>query len=275
MDYAFQDRENLYIVLEYLSGGDLRYHLIHKRKFDEKASKFMIACVILALEICHKNGYIHRDLKPENLVFDKEGYLKLTDFGVAKMWRPENHMDTSGTPGYMSPEVLCRKNHSYSVDFFALGIILHEFIMGYRPYRGANRKEIKDAILSKQAYVKKQIGWSDEAIDFCNQLMKRKVSERLGNLGIWELKNHPWMRDFKWNDLLKYNIKPTYIPQQGGKNFDYNHVNKKDDPFTIEEIKMLNDKKTQKLFDGFNFTYEGEKSKHRSEYMNNTITSTN
>ena len=103
MVYAFQDTENLYLVMDYVNGGDLRYHLGNRRKFTEAETKFLVACIITALQYLHLNNVIHRDLKPENLVFDKEGYLKLTDLGVSKHYKPNNASDTSGTPGYMAP----------------------------------------------------------------------------------------------------------------------------------------------------------------------------
>lgn len=83
---------------------------------------------------------IHRDLKPENLVLDSQGYLRITDLGVSRELRQDNHQDTSGTPGYMSPEVMCRRNHSFPADYFAVGVMAYEFMLGRRPYTGANRK---------------------------------------------------------------------------------------------------------------------------------------
>lgn len=140
MLYSFQDRENQYIVIDLKEGGDLRYHLGKKRTFNEEQTKFLVACIFVSLEFLHKNGIIHRDLKPENLVFDSSGYLQLTDFGIARHMKPENYQDTSGTPGYMAPEVMCRQNHSYAVDYYALGVIIFENIMGKRPYTGGSRK---------------------------------------------------------------------------------------------------------------------------------------
>ena len=96
--------------------------------------------MIIGLEYLHENKIIHRDMKPENLVFDSDGYLRITDFGISRVMRDNNYQDTSGTPGYMAPEVICRKNHSFSVDFFAVGVIAYEMMMGRRPYLGRNRK---------------------------------------------------------------------------------------------------------------------------------------
>ena len=81
------------------------------------------------LEYLHQRSILHRDIKPENLVFDEEGYLHITDLGIAKQWQPENSKDTSGTPGYMAPEVMCRQNHGVAVDYFAIGVIVYECVV--------------------------------------------------------------------------------------------------------------------------------------------------
>ena len=110
---------------------------------------FFIACIIVSLEYLHTNQIIHRDIKPENLVLDNRGYVRVTDLGIARLIRAENSSDTSGTPGYMAPEVMCRLNHTYAVDYFALGVIGYEFMLGKRPYLGRSRKEIRDQILAR------------------------------------------------------------------------------------------------------------------------------
>ena len=110
----------------------------------------MLACIILGLEYMHNQGVLHRDIKPENIVMEESGYVRVTDMGIAKILRPENSQDTSGTPGYMAPEVMCRQNHTYAVDYFAVGVIGYEFMLGRRPYVGRNRKEIRDMMFSKQ-----------------------------------------------------------------------------------------------------------------------------
>jgi serine/threonine protein kinase len=122
----------------------------------------------------HNNGVIHRDIKPENLLLDDQGYVRVTDMGISRLWSPDNANDTSGTPGYMAPEVMCRQNHGVAVDYFALGVLLFEFMMGRRPYIGKTRKEIRDKIFEKQVVLKKADlpeGWSLEAADFINKLI--------------------------------------------------------------------------------------------------------
>lgn len=106
--------------------------------------EFFIACMLQSLEAVHACGIIHRDIKPENLVFDSDGYLKLTDFGIARYWTPDNASETSGTPGYMAPEVMCRQNHGVAADYFAVGVIAYECMNGRRPYYGTGRKEIRE-----------------------------------------------------------------------------------------------------------------------------------
>ena len=136
---SYQDRNNIYLLLDFLPGGDLRHHL-SKKKFNEEEAKFLIVCILLGLRYLHSQGVIHRDIKPENIVLDKKGYARITDLGVARPYRPNNSSDTSGTPGYMAPEVLLRQNHSYSADYFAVGVISHEFMLRKRPFNGRSRK---------------------------------------------------------------------------------------------------------------------------------------
>ena len=195
MLYAFQDREAIYLVMDYLPGGDLRYHLGRKRTFKEdetrnvflhflkpgvivlltdKPIEFMIACIVLGLEYIHASGILHRDIKPENLIFDADGYLRITDFGIARNWNPENASETSGTPGYMAPEVMCKQNHGIAVDYFAVGVVTYECITGRRPYQGKTRKEIREQILLKQACLRKtdlSEPYSNEALDFVNAVI--------------------------------------------------------------------------------------------------------
>ena len=203
--YAFQDNMNLYLVMDLLLGGDLRYHIARRRKFPMDTTRFFIACLVHALEAVHSQLIIHRDIKPENLVFDNEGYLRLTDFGVARILSPDNASETSGTPGYMAPEVMCRQNHGLAADYFAVGVIAYECMMGERPYKGRTRKDIRDQILFRQVSIKKPdipAGWNERAADFINKCLQRKPVNRIGyNNGTSELKSHPWFDDFSWDQL--------------------------------------------------------------------------
>ena len=265
---AFQDYDNLYLVMDLFKGGDLRYHIFLNKKFSENQSKFFCANVILGLEYIHNNNIIHRDIKPENLVLDSNGYLAITDFGVAKKNSKNNSNETSGTPGYMAPEVLCSLNHSFFVDFYAIGVMAYEFMNGRRPYIGKNRKEIKEAVLAKQVLVSKKNlednEWSIEAGDFINRMLQRKVIKRLGYNGINEIKNHFWFKNINWNELLKKKLKSPFIPKEGD-NFDKKFCESPDNFFEIgkdmkNKYEILKKKKEfRELF--LNYTYIREEEK--------------
>jgi serine/threonine protein kinase len=222
MQFAFQCRENLYLTMDLMPGGDLRYHLGKQRKFSEVQTKFFVACMFCALEYLHLNNVIHRDIKPENLVLDAKGYVRLTDFGIARVWQAENSHETSGTPGYMAPEVICRQNHTIAADYFAVGVIVYEFMLGRRPYIGKTRKDIRDAILAKQVQLKSQdipSGWSLESLDFANKLLQRKPQNRLGFGGPLEVKNHAWLKDVDWGKIMQKSLESPYLPKSQD-NFD-------------------------------------------------------
>ena len=218
MHYAFQDNDNLYLVMDMLSGGDLRYHCSRYRSFSEEQTRFFIACITYSLEYIHSNNVIHRDIKPENLVLDDKGYVRVTDFGIAKYNTADNSSETSGTPGYMSPEVMNAENHSFTADFFAIGVIGYEFLMGFRPYNGKNRKEIKEKIFGEKVEItlnQKKKGWSDDVIDFINKLLERNKDLRLGaNKGFQELKEHQWLKYYPWDELEQKILPAPFVPEE-------------------------------------------------------------
>ena len=260
MHYAFQDSDNLYLVMDLMSGGDLRYHLSLHKTFSEEQTRFFICGIIIALEYIHGNNVIHRDIKPENLVLDNKGYIRLTDFGVAKENLADNSSETSGTPGYMSPEVIKALNHSFPVDFFALGIIGYEFMKGERPYNGKNRKEIKEQ-MSKQIIINLDNiaeGWSKESADFINKLLILEPKNRIGYKGIDELKNHLWLKYYPWEMLYKKILPSPFIPESEN-NFDKSYCE------SLEEItketqlrykEILIDKNYNKIFKNFYYNID-------------------
>ena len=256
MHFAFQDNENLYLVIDLLNGGDLRYQIARNRRFTEEQTKFFISNLLLSLKYIHSNRVIHRDVKPENLVLDSNGYLCLTDFGIAKENCKDNSSETSGTPGYMAPEVMRRRNHSYPVDFFAIGVIGYEFMTGRRPYVGANRKEIRDAMLTRQARISSDNwvrGWSSESVDFINKCLMRKVEERLGFNGVKELIEHKWFEGFKWKEVEMKKIKPPFVPEKKD-NFDKRYcerIEKITEGTRMRYEELAKGNKIKIAFDGF------------------------
>ena len=234
---SFQDNDNLYLVMDLLLGGDMRYHInkkaIYNRKKDENQLKFVAGCVLLGLNYIHENNIIHKDIKPENLVYDSKGYIHITDFGISKIYHQDNGKENSGTPGYMAPEVLFNKDHNFSVDYFSLGVCLYELLMGKRPYHGHSKKELRKDVISRQAKIKEdnipdgfiKSNTFYDCVNFINGLLERRKEKRLGYKGYEEIKNHPWLSDFNWDDLFNKIIQPTFIPPLSDNNYDKKYCN--------------------------------------------------
>ena len=216
--FSFQDKDYVYMIHDLMSGGDLRYWYTQKKIFNEKECKFLVVCIILALEYLHTNKIIHRDLKPENIIFDKNGYIHIVDFGIAKMLNNEPEekvIHISGTPGYMAPETMSKEKHSYTSDFFSLGVIIYEMMLKKRPYIGKNRQEIKEKMSKGEVQIKNNEipkGWSAEIVDFVNKLLIKNPDNRLGSKGFSELKFHPWLRFYDWKSTYLKKEKAPFIP---------------------------------------------------------------
>lgn len=243
--------------MDYMCGGDLRQHLQSQKRLSEGQTKFVIGCIVLGLEQIHQSGVIHRDIKPENIVFDEDGYAKVTDFGISKPWKLENQGDTSGTASYMAPESLLGQSYSFEVDFYALGIIMYEGIVGQRPYKVGSRTEAKEMLSNKQFRLKRShvsmTRWSDEALIFCNQLLTKKNQSRLGFNGVQEIKDHPWFSEFSWEKLrLKQILSPFKALisdlRDRQKKFEESFDNREN-----QWARKLAQKEVQKLFDGYEF----------------------
>ena len=262
--FSFQDKDNLYLILDYFSGGDLRFYLNKNVQFNEKQIKFLVSNIILSLKYLHQNNILHRDMKPENLVFDEKGYLNLTDFGISKKIKKNKQIkDWSGTPGYLSPEMILKNNQTFVCDYFPVGIIIYELIFLKRPFNGRNKQEISDNILHKNINLKKKnlpnlfinSSSANELVDFINKLLKRKANERLGSKGINEIMQHPWLKGINWDIMESKLINEEEIPfiPSPGDNFDYlkvnNKINEKDINYN-SYLKLINN---STLFNSFYF----------------------
>ena len=275
MNFSFQNKDYLYMINDLMPGGDLRYWYIQKKNFSEKECKFIIACVILGLEYLHSNKIIHRDLKPENILFDKKGYVHLADFGIAKKLgdEPEERIeDTSGSPGYMSPETIFNQKHSYASDFFSLGVVCYEMMMKKRPYNGKNRQEIKENMANNFIQIKTNEipkGWSSEFVDFTNKLLEKNEENRLGYKGINDLKCHPWLKLLNWKNIYLMKEKAPFIPPKkvvcSEEDNNNNNENKKN-----ENLKIQNSELYKKAFEHFEYF-----NKFSKKYQNNLEIFTN
>ena len=275
MNFSFQNKDYLYMINDLMPGGDLRYWYIQKKNFSEKECKFIIACVILGLEYLHSNKIIHRDLKPENILFDKKGYVHLADFGIAKKLgdEPEERIeDTSGSPGYMSPETIFNQKHSYASDFFSLGVVCYEMMMKKRPYNGKNRQEIKENMANNFIQIKTNEipkGWSSEFVDFTNKLLEKNEENRLGYKGINDLKCHAWLKLLNWKNIYLMKEKAPFIPPKkvvcSEEDNNNNNENKKN-----ENLKIQNSELYKKAFEHFEYF-----NKFSKKYQNNLEIFTN
>ena len=259
LDFSFQDKDYLYMIYDLMSGGDLRYWYTEQKVFNEKECKFLVSCIILALEYLHHNKIIHRDLKPENILFDKNGYIHIADFGIAKLLdnEPEEHIiHVSGSPGYMSPEAIFKEKHSYVSDFFSLGVICYEMMMKKRPYIGKNRQEIKDKMSKEQVQIKSSqipAGWSSEIANFINKLLVINPENRLGFNGISELKFHPWLRYYDWKLIYLKKEKAPFIPPKKVICSEENVKENRKDSNSQKYIKIKQSELYQKAFNDYQY----------------------
>lgn len=202
---AFESTENVYLVLDYLSGCNLREYLEKNPEISEIELQFVAACIIRALEYLNEKGVIHHDLKPENLNFDINGYLILTDFGLSHLVKNMTP-SSSGTLLYMSPEVLYCQNYSNTADIFALGVILFEIIEKTKPFPAGSRPELMNCYLySKVKFTSQSYG--EDVIDFVNKCLIKNSEKRLGSAGFAEVKQHKWFSNFDWSKLEKFEMR--------------------------------------------------------------------
>ena len=270
--FSFQDNENLYLILDYFEGGDLRYYLNKKKKFSEIQIKFIIANILITLKYLHSKNIIHRDLKPENLVFDKNGYVYLLDFGVAKkITKGKFIVDSSGTPGYCSPEILLNKNQNFCVDFYSLGVITFELIYGKRPYNGKTKKEIINELINNEIKINSNFipkNFNESIGDFINKLLKRKCEERIGHNNIEEILNHPWLKDIDWKNIENKTYKEVPFIPKSYDNYD-TKSSKSSSELKIDNYDFLLKKVNEYNFlKNFNYNYYYEKNK---ENLNNNL----
>ncbi|KAI1743508.1 Pkinase-domain-containing protein [Xylaria scruposa] len=209
---TFQDARNLYMVMDFVEGGELFSLLRKSGRFPNPVAKFYAAEVTLALEYLHSRNIIYRDLKPENLLLDRHGHLKITDFGFAKRV-PDKTWTLCGTPDYLAPEVVSNKGYNKSVDWWSLGILIYEMLCGYTPFwdSGSPMKIYENILRGKvkyPAYV------HPDAQDLLERLITPDLTKRLGNLygGPQDVKGHPWFSEVTWDRLSRKDIDAPYTP---------------------------------------------------------------
>ncbi|CAA3001717.1 serine threonine- kinase tricorner isoform X1 [Olea europaea subsp. europaea] len=276
--YSFQDAEYLYLIMEYLPGGDMMTLLMREDVLSESVTKFYIAQSVLAIESIHQHNYIHRDIKPDNLIFDKNGHMKLSDFGLCKpldcrtlssvneneamddenirepmdvdgrfpdaahgsSWKSPHEQlqhwkmnrrklafSTVGTPDYIAPEVLLKKGYGMECDWWSLGVIMYEMLIGYPPFYSDEPVTTCRKIVHWRNHLKfpEDAKLSLEAKDLICQLLC-DVEHRLGTGGAGQIKAHPWFNDIEWDKL--YEMEAAFKPMVNGE-LDTQNFTKFDD----------------------------------------------
>lgn len=212
--YAFQTGGKLYLILEYLSGGELFMQLEREGIFMEDTACFYLAEISMALGHLHQKGIIYRDLKPENIMLNNQGHVKLTDFGLCKESIHDGTVTHTfcGTIEYMAPEILMRSGHNRAVDWWSLGALMYDMLTGAPPFTGENRKKTIDKILKCKLSLPPYL--TQEARDLLKRLLKRNASSRLGaGAGdATEVQAHPFFRHINWEDLLARKVEPPFKP---------------------------------------------------------------
>lgn len=208
---TFQDSKNLFMVMDYIEGGELFSLLRKSQRFPNPVAKFYAAEVILALEYLHGHDIIYRDLKPENILLDRNGHIKITDFGFAKEVSTVT-WTLCGTPDYIAPEVITTKPYNKSVDWWSLGVLIYEMLAGYTPFYDSVPMKTYEKILSGKLVFPSF--FSPEVIDLLSKLITADLTRRLGNLsnGPADIRNHPWFHEVVWEKLLAKDIETPYEP---------------------------------------------------------------
>lgn len=209
---TFQDSKNLYMVMDFVEGGELFSLLRKSQRFPNPVAKFYAAEVTLALDYLHSMNIIYRDLKPENLLLDRHGHLKITDFGFAKEV-PDITWTLCGTPDYLAPEVVASKGYNKSVDWWSLGILIFEMLCGFTPFwDGGSPMKIYENILKGRVKYPPYI--HPDAQDLLQKLITPDLTKRLGNLhgGSKDVMTHPWFAEVTWERLQKKDIDAPYVP---------------------------------------------------------------
>jgi len=229
LHFTFQTDDKLFYIMDYVNGGEMFYHLERDGHFTEERTIFYIAELLLALEYLHQNDVIYRDIKTENILLSSEGHVVLTDFGLSKELSQSTRTSTlCGTPVYLPPEMLLKQEYGKAVDFWSLGVLIYEMLVGDVPFYHNNvQKMFKKIVQEDIIFPDELVG--TPAADLISLLLKKKPEERLTSFET--MKKHPFFAQIDWEKLYNKDIKPPYVPQvksiEDTSNVDKEIVNEK------------------------------------------------
>ena len=218
---TFTDEKNLYMLMEYVPGGEVFSHLREAGSFSTDTSRFYAASIISAIQYLHARDIVYRDLKPENLLLDHRGFLKVTDFGFAKVVT-DRTWTLCGTPEYLAPEIIQSKGHGKSADWWALGILIYEMLAGYPPFYDENPFGIYQKILANKLEFPRH--FDVHAKDLVKKLLQSDRTKRLGCLkhGAEDIKKHKWFKGYDWSALMNFGFQPPIVPVVNGEGDTHN-----------------------------------------------------
>ncbi|CAL8071006.1 unnamed protein product [Calicophoron daubneyi] len=230
---AFQTEDRLFFVMEYVNGGDLMFQIQRARRFDEARARFYTAEVTLALMFLHRNHIVYRDLKLDNILLDAEGHCKLADFGMCKegMTPGKTTSTFCGTPDYIAPEILAELDYGFSVDWWALGVLMYEMMAGAPPFEGDTEQDLFNAISYEDVTYPPSL--HPDAIDIVSKFLVKSPVRRLGCVpsdgGEAAIQRHPFFREIDWTILEERRIRPPFRPKVRSRmdtsNFDKDFTN--------------------------------------------------
>ncbi|XP_077196431.1 protein kinase C theta type isoform X4 [Paroedura picta] len=251
---TFQTKENLFFVMEYLNGGDLMFHIQICHKFDIGRARFYAAEIICGLQFLHSKGIIYRDLKLDNVLLDKEGHIKIADFGMCKenMFGDDKTSTFCGTPDYIAPEILLGQKYNMSVDWWSFGVLLYEMLIGQSPFHGQDEEELFQSIRMDSPFYPR---WLDgNARDLLVKLFVREPERRLGAKG--NIRQHVFFQEIDWEALEGRAVEPPFRPRVKSPG-DYSNFDKE---FLSEKPRLsygdgaLINSMDQNMFRNFSFT---------------------
>ncbi|XP_070069054.1 serine/threonine-protein kinase N isoform X8 [Drosophila takahashii] len=257
---CFQTEQHVCFVMEYAAGGDLMMH-IHTDVFLEPRAVFYAACVVLGLQYLHENKIIYRDLKLDNLLLDTDGYVKIADFGLCKegMGFGDRTGTFCGTPEFLAPEVLTETSYTRAVDWWGLGVLIFEMLVGESPFPGDDEEEVFDSIVNDEVRYPRFL--SLEAIAVMRRLLRKNPERRLGSSerDAEDVKKQAFFRSIVWDDLLLRKVKPPFVPTinhlEDVSNFDEEFTSEKAQLTPPKEPRHLSEDE-QVLFQDFSYTAE-------------------
>ena len=258
MVFCFQTEERIYFIMPFVRGGELFQQLRKLRFFPEEKVRFYSAIIGLSLEYLHTHGIVYRDIKPENILIDADGYLRLVDFGMAKVLQgDEKATSFCGTPEYLAPEIITGEGHNKSADWWSYGILMYEMFFGIPPFFCDNQEKMYQLIIKAELRFPKKINISDEARDLLQKLLIKNQDERLGSKsGFNDIRIHPFFKGFDFDALEKRKIeapfKPTLKDSMDVTNFDEEFTSEEvvNSEITENNLEMI--KRNQDQFEEFN-----------------------